>query len=79
MGSKGLMGFYTTRWVEAASPEEAETLALEALRTDPDLKVSSPKVRERGQAARVYFEKIDQVPDGTETRPNKGATWFQMD
>jgi hypothetical protein len=79
MGMKGLAGFYTTRWVEATSPEEAEAKALEILRADPDLKVSSPKIRERGDKARVYFEKIDPVRPGIKTGPNKGATWFEMD
>ena len=78
LGEYGLMGFYTTRWVEAASEEEAEMLALEALRSDPDLQPSL-EVRDRSKAAKVFFEEIDEVPPETERCPNKGATWFRMD
>jgi hypothetical protein len=67
-------GFYTTRWVEAGSPEEAETKALALMRSEdtfaPPLGHAPPK------DAKVYFEKIIEV-DGP--RKQGGATWFPME
>ncbi len=37
-GARRRMGFFTTVFVEAASPEQAGTLALERIRTDPKLR-----------------------------------------
>lgn len=75
IGRKQPVGFYTTRFVDAASPEEAEMLVVELLRNDPDL-VVAPKYRTKD--AKVYFENIDEVPAETERKPNKGFTFFPM-
>ncbi len=75
IGRKQPAGFYTTRFVDAASAEEAEMLVVELLRNDPDLDVA-PK--HRTQDAKVYFESIDEVPVDTERKPNKGFTFFPM-
>jgi hypothetical protein len=75
IGKRDPVGFYTTRFVEAASPEEAESLVVEWLRDDPDLAVA-PKYR--AEDAQVFFEKIDEVPDDTEQKPNNGFTFFSM-
>ena len=77
IGKKGLVGFYTTRWVEAVSLEEAEISALEAVRIDPAFEIVSPKLREQFKAM-VYFEEILEVPPETPRVPSKGATWFDM-
>lgn len=77
IGKKGLVGFYTTRWVEAVSLEEAEMSALEAMRIDPAFEIVSPKLRKQSKAM-VYFDKIVEVPPETPRVPDKGATWFEM-
>src|SRR3546814_1282278 len=59
LGQEELVGFYTTRFVEADSPEQAEIMAIELLRNDPSLDVSS---EHRTQSAKVFFEDIDEVP-----------------
>ena len=71
---KGLVGFYTTRWIEASSAEEAEISALEALRAEPMFKVENVAL---SLDAKVYFTEIFEVdgPAGV----NSGATWFAMD
>jgi len=75
---KGLVGFYTTRWIEADSAEHAEMSALELLRTEPTFQIKSPKLREQSKA-KVYFEEILEVASDTpRVPPNKGATWFEM-
>src|SRR3546814_4101780 len=53
LGQEELVGFYTTRFVEADSPEQAEIMAIELLRNDPSLDVSS---EHRTQSAKVFFE-----------------------
>jgi hypothetical protein len=64
-------GFYTTRYAEAASPEEAEELVLNALHDEEVLKV--PPGTPGTENARVYFEEIDEV-DGPGV--NEGFTFF---
>ncbi len=70
---KGLVGFHTTRWVEAPSADEAEALALEALRVEPNFQIKTPDI---ANDAKVYFNEIVEVdgPGGV----NSGATWFSM-
>src|SRR3546814_8747667 len=63
LGQEELVGFYTTRFVEADSPEQAEIMAIELLRNDPSLDVSS---EHRTQSAKVFFEDIDEVPRSEE-------------
>ena len=75
LGEAEPIGFYTTRFVEAADAEEAQGLALEALRTDEALSVA-PEARTKD--ARIHFEQIEQVPAETERVPNAGFTFFVM-
>lgn len=71
--SKGLVGFYTTRWVEASSPDEAESAALNLLRSEPSFQLKSPA---NTSDAKVYFTEIVEVdgPGGV----NGGAAWYEM-
>lgn len=75
IGRKKPAGFYTTRFVEASSAEEAEILVVDVLRNDPDLDVAQ---KYRTQDAKIYFESTDEVSPGTERKPNKGFTFFPM-
>ena len=75
LGETEPVGFYTTRFVEAAHPEEAESLALEMLRHDKALKVP-PEARAKD--ARIHFEQIEEVPAETDRRPNSGVSFFVM-
>ncbi len=78
VGSKGCYGFYTTRWVEAESANEAEEVALRLLKDEATFNVISPKLREQYKAM-VYFEKIEPVKATKRKRINAGASWFKMD
>lgn len=71
IGSEEPIGFYTTRFVEAGSPEEAEMLAIGLLRDDANLDVPP-------EHASVYFEEIEEVPERTEQLPDKGFSFFPM-
>lgn len=75
LGQKKPIGFYTTRFVEADSPEQAEAFAVELLRNDSDLDVPP---EHRTQDAKVHFEDIDEVPAQTKQMPNAGFTFFTM-
>jgi len=76
-GIDGLVGFYTTRFVRAESPQQAELMALDLLRADPTLDVDPSR---RNASTRVFFEsieEIDVVPDGVSSA-GTGYTFFPM-
>jgi len=50
------LGFYTTRFVKAATPEEAEIKAVEMVRSDKKLLATLIKVEEL--APKIYLEEI---------------------
>jgi hypothetical protein len=55
-----LCGFYTTRYIEAASASEAETIASELLFDDPDLE-TPPGYEDIEEQASIRFEEVEQV------------------
>ena len=76
-GEPALVGFYTSRFVRAENPEQAELLALELLRADPKLDVPSSK---RTKETMVYFEEIEEIssiPDGI-SEPGTGYAFYRM-
>jgi hypothetical protein len=75
IGLTSAVGFHATRFVDAHTASEAETIAVAALRQDAALTVTSePRVKN----AKVYFESIEEVPAETERVPNTGFTFFTM-
>ena len=73
IGESEPIGFYTTRFVVAATPDEAEMLALSLLKSDEKLAVPES---DRTTDARVYFEEIELVPDDTDQVPGSGFTFY---
>lgn len=69
------IGFYTTRYVEAETAEQAELIALELLRNDAALDLP---LEHRSENARVYFESVEEVAEDTERVPGAGFTFFTM-
>jgi hypothetical protein len=67
-------GFYTTRYVEAESASEAETIASEMLFEDPDLE--TPPGYEDMQP-RIVFEEVEQVAAPMDI--NDGFSFFPME
>jgi hypothetical protein len=67
-------GFYTTRYVEAPSADDAEMIALDMLRDDPALQrdPSTPGL----DKAQVFFDEIEQV---SERGANTGFIFFEDD
>lgn len=73
-GEVVIAGFYTTRYVEAASAPEAEAIASELLFEDPDLE--APPGYEDYQP-RIVFEEVEQVAEPIDI--NDGFSFFPMD
>jgi hypothetical protein len=76
IGQTTAVGFHATRFVDAPSTQEAERIVVAALREEPALTVN---VEPSTKNARVYFEKIEEVPPETERVPNAGFAFFSMD
>lgn len=75
LGESKPIGFYTTRFVEASTADEAEMLALDSLRGD---EIFNIPIEARTEDARVFFEKIVVVAPDTERAPNSGFSFFVM-
>ena len=73
LGETGTVGFYTTRRVEAADPDEAELVGVAALKRDPSFAL--PEGTARPTEPRVYVEEIVELAAAPESE-GKGATWF---
>ena len=73
LGQGRPVGFYTTRFVEAADAREAELEAVGRLRGDPSLAVAP---EHRTKDAKVFVEEIDEVPDDTPRVPDAGFSFF---
>ncbi|WP_425410950.1 hypothetical protein [Hyphococcus sp.] len=70
-------GFYTTRYVEAEDAVAAEKKVLEILKADEFL--SDMPEDQKNPNARVYFEKIEELPYRREGAADSGFTWFLME
>lgn len=75
LGEASPIGFHTTRFVDADGPEQAEMLALDALRGEDFFNVPSEK---RSKNAKVFFEEITEVAPDTERAPDSGFSFFVM-
>ncbi|HEY1189613.1 MAG TPA: hypothetical protein VGE74_18345 [Gemmata sp.] len=77
IGAAGPVGFYATRFVEAASPEAAEGAVLQALKAEPNL-APPPGYTPSGQA-RVFFEEIEEVVGELAPSVPPGFAWHPME
>lgn len=73
-GNVELVGFYTTRYIEAETAGEAEAIASEQLFEDDDLQ--APPGYEEYQP-RIAFEEVEQVAGPLDI--NDGFSFFPMD
>ena len=75
-GERRRFGFYTTRFVEAASPEEAEVRAVQLLREDAAL--TSVILNEASDPPVLYVEEIvELVSFRGVKRPGTGRAWYR--
>ena len=73
-----LMGFFTTKWVEAANEEEAELKAVDLIKNDKEL-VDIVLNKERGLeiVPMIYLEEINEISK-SEMEDIQGRTWYKM-
>ena len=76
VGQAGPVGFYVTRFVEAADLEAAEAAVLQGLRAEP--KLGPPPGFTPTGRARVFFEEIEAVPAGQVPAVPPGFAWHPM-
>src|SRR3989344_575971 len=72
-GSPGRFGFYTTRYVEATDAREAELVAVQLIRDDPELR---GVINERADPPMIHAEEIIPVPVPDAKVPNAGYTFY---
>lgn len=66
------MGFYTTRFVEAGSPEAAELAAVDLLRVEGELK----PLNDRRDPPRILVDEIEEVDPANVPQVVQGFTFF---
>jgi hypothetical protein len=71
-----LLGFYTTRFVEADDAEDAEARVLESLHGEPRL--APPPGHQPDGNARVFFESIDEILSESVPAELPGFAWHRM-
>ena len=76
IGKQYLVGFYTTRWIEATDEAAAEQLVLERLKKETIF--DAPDGHRSGRA-KVYFDEIVTVDCKPKDIVEVGATWFPME
>lgn len=77
-GQPKLVGFYTTRFVEAETPEKAEDLAVQLIRGDA--KLHEAVVNDKSDPPMIYAEEVVLLEtfEGNMT-PGAGYTFFLYD
>ena len=74
IGENGLIGFYTTRFVESENKDSAETIALNLLRNDP--KFATITATQTSAKPMVYFEDISEVTPDQIPNPQPGFAFY---
>ena len=68
-------GFYTTRFVEADSPEVAEKLSVELIKNDTELQNSV--LNDRSDPPMIYLESLEELNSfGDNNVPGSGYTFY---
>lgn len=72
------VGFYTTQFVEAEDPEQAEFAAMDALRAHPSL--SGKVLNDRSDPPMIYADEIEELKsfDGYPA-PGTGLAFFESE
>ncbi len=71
------MGFYTTRFVSAASPEEAELSAINNIKTDENIKNIILNTTEH-ESPMIYMDDIEEIQEN-EKEESYGFGWYDME
>lgn len=77
-GQPERLGFYTTRFVEAATGENAATTAVQMIRDDPD--ISSQILNKPSDAPVVFAEEVEEIEPSLDVGyTNTGYTFYPDD
>lgn len=76
IGEKSPIGFYVTRFIEAATAEEAEEHVMANLRNEESLMLSDEV--QPFKEAKVYFESIEEISYSEISENNVGFTFYVM-
>ncbi len=76
-GQPVLLGFFTTRFVEAEDAGQAQSLAMKQLRAEPRLK--PPADHPPSGQAQVFFKEVTEVPAHKVPTQQPGFTWYPME
>jgi hypothetical protein len=69
------MGFYTTRFIEAGSPKQAENLSVELIKNDSKLKKSI--LNDQADPPMIYVDSLDELTSfGDNAVPGSGYTFY---
>ena len=74
---KTYMGFYTTRFVSADDPDQAELLAIKDIQTDENI-ISITLNTSEHEEAMMYMDEINEIKE-KEIENNYGFGWYTMD
>lgn len=77
VGEAGPVGFYVTRFVEAADPEAAEQAVVDSLRAEPQL--APPAGYTPDGQVRVDFEEIEELAAEEVPAVQPGFAWYPME
>jgi len=77
IGREMLLGFYTTRFIEALDAGSAESRALERLQTDPNL--APPPGFAPTVQAKVYVQEVEEVGADVVPATQPGIVWYRME
>lgn len=76
-GSVKKYGFFTTRYVEAENPEQAELKAIQLIREDQSITMA---VKNEGSKPSIYLDSIAELESFEDVRlPGRGYTFFPDD
>lgn len=76
-GQVRALGFYTTRFVEAADPEAAEFAAVDLIRTDQ--KIRNSVRNHRSDPPKMFVDEIEEIEPINVPANNPGYAFFPED
>lgn len=75
--AKSPVGFFATRFVEAATPQQAEEIAIEMLKSEYEQLLGAKLADE--PMPTLHLDQIKELKEFPEGYANTGTAWFPMD
>lgn len=77
-GEVNLLGFYTTRFVTAANPAEAETAAIKSLRASEKLASAVQNRKNIDPNPEMYIKEVEEISK-SEMESDHGFAWYSFE